>query len=61
MERVEEYYSQFYEIIDEHKSRVLEELSQEYENETKGTKSTLEKVKEAMVESEDMKNEITKL
>lgn len=49
IERVEEYYSQFYEIIDEHKSRVLQELSQEYEGETKATKTTLERVNEAMV------------
>lgn len=29
--RVEDYYGQFYEIIEEHKRRVLEELKEEYE------------------------------
>lgn len=29
--KVEEYYGHFYEIIDEHKRRVLEELKEEYE------------------------------
>lgn len=29
--RVEDYYGQFYEIIEEHKRRVIEELKEEYE------------------------------
>lgn len=32
LEKIEEYYGQFYQIIDEHKNSVVEEVRSEYEN-----------------------------
>lgn len=36
--KIEEYYGQFYEIIDEHKRRVLKELNDEYETSIQETR-----------------------
>lgn len=56
--KVDEYYTQFYEIIDEHKRRVVSELKEEFENATKGVKDGRTNVDKALKDSQDMKNDI---
>lgn len=55
---VEQYYGQFYEIIDEHKRRVLQELKEEYDSGVKGTVEVKEKVQSAIADSKHMKEDI---
>ena len=56
--KVEEYYSHFYEIIDEHKRRVLEELKDEYESSVRESNENMNKIDSALTDSKRMKEDI---
>jgi hypothetical protein len=56
--RVEEYYGQFYEIIDELKRRVLEELKEEYEASIRPTNEAVSRLDNAITDSKRMKDDI---
>jgi hypothetical protein len=56
--KVEEYYGHFYEIIDEHKRRVLEELKDEYESAAKASRENGGKIDSALADSKRMKEDI---
>ena len=58
LEKVEEYYSQFYQLIDEHKNRVIEELKSEYETASEDSKMVKDKIDDALLNSENMKKDI---
>lgn len=56
--KVEEYYGHFYEIIDELKRRVLEELKEEYENGVKESGEARGRLENALGDSKRMKDDI---
>ena len=58
--RVEDYYTQFFEILEEHKRRVLQELREEYEAAGEGSRGEAGKVEEALTDSNIMKHDIIK-
>ncbi len=58
VEKLEQYYQQFYEIITEHKRRVSEELSEEYKEATRDATERAEDIQRSLEDISKMKDDI---
>ena len=58
IQKIDNYYSQFYEVIDEHKRRVLQEMKLEYDTSSHGIAQSGSVLKEAVAQSNSMKEDI---